>query len=88
MSHAQLGRIERGDAFVTFSVPVPARALYELAAAELGGPGASLITDVVSCPGMDYCSLAITRSTSSIGAKRANACERRSSSSAAQGPGC
>ena len=33
-----------------------------LAAAELGGPGASLITDVVSCPGMDYCSLAITRS--------------------------
>src|SRR5262249_45927003 len=29
---------------------------------ELGGPDAGSINDVVSCPGMDYCSLAITRS--------------------------
>jgi sulfite reductase beta subunit-like hemoprotein len=29
---------------------------------ELGNPDASSINDVVSCPGMDYCSLAITRS--------------------------
>jgi sulfite reductase beta subunit-like hemoprotein len=30
--------------------------------AELGNPDVSTINDVVSCPGMDYCSLAITRS--------------------------
>jgi sulfite reductase beta subunit-like hemoprotein len=30
--------------------------------ADLGNPDASTINDVVSCPGMDYCSLAITRS--------------------------
>jgi putative ABC transport system permease protein len=30
MIDVAFGRIERGDAFVTFSVPVPARALYEL----------------------------------------------------------
>jgi sulfite reductase beta subunit-like hemoprotein len=29
---------------------------------ELGSPDVSSINDVVSCPGMDYCSLAITRS--------------------------
>jgi sulfite reductase beta subunit-like hemoprotein len=29
---------------------------------ELGNPDVSTINDVVSCPGMDYCSLAITRS--------------------------
>lgn len=34
----------------------------ELAAAGLGEPDAGTIVDVVSCPGMDYCSLAITRS--------------------------
>jgi sulfite reductase beta subunit-like hemoprotein len=33
-----------------------------LAALELGNPDVSTINDVVSCPGMDYCSLAITRS--------------------------
>ena len=33
-----------------------------LAAVELGAADVSTITDVVSCPGMDYCSLAITRS--------------------------
>jgi sulfite reductase beta subunit-like hemoprotein len=33
-----------------------------LADAELGNPDAGTVTDVVSCPGMDYCSLAITRS--------------------------
>src|SRR5262249_45171650 len=33
-----------------------------LVQAELGGPDAGSINDVVSCPGMDYCSLAITRS--------------------------
>jgi sulfite reductase beta subunit-like hemoprotein len=33
-----------------------------LVAAELGGPDVASIHDVVSCPGMDYCSLAITRS--------------------------
>src|SRR5262249_14812845 len=35
------------------------RALGELGLAE---SGASLVTDVVSCPGLDYCSLAVTRS--------------------------
>jgi sulfite reductase beta subunit-like hemoprotein len=34
----------------------------ELVAHELGNPDVSTIRDVVSCPGMDYCSLAITRS--------------------------
>jgi sulfite reductase beta subunit-like hemoprotein len=33
-----------------------------LVAAELAGPDPGSIDDVVSCPGMDYCSLAITRS--------------------------
>src|SRR6185295_1041630 len=33
-----------------------------LVAAELANPDVSTINDVVSCPGMDYCSLAITRS--------------------------
>jgi sulfite reductase beta subunit-like hemoprotein len=33
-----------------------------LAAIELDGPDVGSINDVVSCPGMDYCSLAITRS--------------------------
>ena len=33
-----------------------------LCAIGLGGDGAGTINDVVSCPGMDYCSLAITRS--------------------------
>ena len=33
-----------------------------LVALELGNPDVSTINDVVSCPGMDYCSLAITRS--------------------------
>jgi len=33
-----------------------------LVASELGNPDVSTINDVVSCPGMDYCSLAITRS--------------------------
>jgi len=33
-----------------------------LADAELANPDVSTINDVVSCPGMDYCSLAITRS--------------------------
>jgi len=38
-------------------------ALYaDLVAAELGNADVSTIDDVVSCPGMDYCSLAITRS--------------------------
>ena len=34
----------------------------ELVAIELGNPDVASINDVVSCPGMDYCSLAITRS--------------------------
>ena len=34
----------------------------ELVESELGNPDVSTISDVVSCPGMDYCSLAITRS--------------------------
>src|SRR5437667_1753681 len=34
----------------------------ELVAIELANPDVSSINDVVSCPGMDYCSLAITRS--------------------------
>jgi sulfite reductase beta subunit-like hemoprotein len=33
-----------------------------LVAAELANPDVGTINDVVSCPGMDYCSLAITRS--------------------------
>jgi sulfite reductase beta subunit-like hemoprotein len=33
-----------------------------LVATSLGNAGAGTISDVVSCPGMDYCSLAITRS--------------------------
>jgi sulfite reductase (NADPH) hemoprotein beta-component len=33
-----------------------------LMAIDLAGPDVSSINDVVSCPGMDYCSLAITRS--------------------------
>jgi sulfite reductase beta subunit-like hemoprotein len=33
-----------------------------LAAVDLANPDVSTIEDVVSCPGMDYCSLAITRS--------------------------
>jgi sulfite reductase beta subunit-like hemoprotein len=38
-------------------------ALYAaLVAIELGNPDQATISDVVSCPGMDYCSLAITRS--------------------------
>jgi sulfite reductase beta subunit-like hemoprotein len=38
-------------------------ALYAaLVAVELGNPDVASINDVVSCPGMDYCSLAITRS--------------------------
>ncbi|MGH7895868.1 MAG: nitrite/sulfite reductase [Candidatus Binatia bacterium] len=38
-------------------------ALYGiLVDSELGNPDVSTINDVVSCPGMDYCSLAITRS--------------------------
>jgi sulfite reductase beta subunit-like hemoprotein len=41
------------------ALPAVHAALVEL---ELGGEDASCITDVVSCPGMDYCSLAITRS--------------------------
>ena len=45
---------------------IPEAALPALHAAlvgiELGSPDVSTITDVVSCPGMDYCSLAITRS--------------------------
>jgi sulfite reductase beta subunit-like hemoprotein len=45
---------------------VPDAALPALHAAlvevELGGPDVSTVNDVVSCPGMDYCSLAITRS--------------------------
>src|SRR5439155_19701767 len=39
------------------------RALHaELVAIALGNPDVASINDVVSCPGMDYCSLAITRS--------------------------
>ena len=39
------------------------RALHAaLVAADLGNPDVGTIDDVVSCPGMDYCSLAITRS--------------------------
>jgi sulfite reductase beta subunit-like hemoprotein len=34
----------------------------ELVAIDLANPDVSTINDVVSCPGMDYCSLAITRS--------------------------
>jgi sulfite reductase beta subunit-like hemoprotein len=34
----------------------------ELAAVDLANPDVSTVEDVVSCPGMDYCSLAITRS--------------------------
>ena len=34
----------------------------ELADLALAEPRASLLTDVVSCPGLDYCSLAVTRS--------------------------
>src|SRR5438132_46924 len=34
----------------------------ELVEIELGNPDVASINDVVSCPGMDYCSLAITRS--------------------------
>jgi sulfite reductase beta subunit-like hemoprotein len=34
----------------------------DLAALELAGADAGTVSDVVSCPGMDYCSLAITRS--------------------------
>src|SRR5881296_3876558 len=34
----------------------------ELTEIELGSPDVASIDDVVSCPGMDYCSLAITRS--------------------------
>lgn len=34
----------------------------ELCALELGAPDALHITDVVSCPGADYCSLAVSRS--------------------------
>jgi sulfite reductase beta subunit-like hemoprotein len=34
----------------------------ELVAIDLGNPDVGTINDVVSCPGMDYCSLAITRS--------------------------
>lgn len=34
----------------------------ELVACGLGNPDVSTVHDVVSCPGMDYCSLAITRS--------------------------
>jgi sulfite reductase beta subunit-like hemoprotein len=34
----------------------------ELADLGLAEPRASLLTDVVSCPGLDYCSLAVTRS--------------------------
>jgi sulfite reductase beta subunit-like hemoprotein len=41
------------------ALPAVHAALVEL---ELGNPDAGSITDVVSCPGMDYCSLAITRS--------------------------
>jgi len=45
---------------------VPEAALPALHAAlvaiDLAGPDVSSINDVVSCPGMDYCSLAITRS--------------------------
>jgi sulfite reductase beta subunit-like hemoprotein len=45
---------------------VPEAALPALHAAlvdvDLGNPDVSTINDVVSCPGMDYCSLAITRS--------------------------
>src|SRR5262249_62298516 len=33
-----------------------------LADVDLANPDVSTINDVVSCPGMDYCSLAITRS--------------------------
>src|SRR5213596_1429038 len=45
---------------------IPAAALPALHAGlveiELGNPDVTSINDVVSCPGMDYCSLAITRS--------------------------
>jgi sulfite reductase beta subunit-like hemoprotein len=34
----------------------------ELVAIDLANPDVGSVTDVVSCPGMDYCSLAITRS--------------------------
>jgi sulfite reductase (NADPH) hemoprotein beta-component len=37
--------------------------LYDgLAAARLGTPNAGLITDIISCPGLDYCALANARS--------------------------
>jgi sulfite reductase beta subunit-like hemoprotein len=41
------------------AVPALHAALLQI---ELGNPDVSSINDVVSCPGMDYCSLAITRS--------------------------
>jgi len=41
------------------SLPALHAALVEL---DLADRGASLLTDVVSCPGLDYCSLAVTRS--------------------------
>ncbi len=46
------------------SIPEPALAAVHAALAEmgLGNADAGTLVDVVSCPGMDYCSLAITRS--------------------------
>jgi sulfite reductase beta subunit-like hemoprotein len=41
------------------ALPAVHRALVEIG---LGNADAGTVTDVVSCPGMDYCSLAITRS--------------------------
>lgn len=41
------------------SLPALHAALVEL---DLADRGASLLTDVVACPGLDYCSLAVTRS--------------------------
>lgn len=45
-------------------VPEPSLAVLHrrLVGAELGNPDVGTVNDVVSCPGMDYCSLAITRS--------------------------
>lgn len=49
----------------------------ELVEAGLGDPDAGTIVDVVSCPGMDYCSLAITRSMGMAEALRAHLLDGR-----------
>jgi sulfite reductase beta subunit-like hemoprotein len=51
------------------SLPALHAALVDI---DLAEPNASLITDVVSCPGLDYCSLAVTRSMGVGGRIRAH----------------